>query len=415
MKQVKKLNTPRSNLFAWFVVLAAVLAYGGHARAGTVTLCVDKSSAAAPMDTRLAQAVARHEGATLALHRFDGAGDGDDGLGAKDFHRLAAQCDLVLGFPVDAGAHGAPMPGLHATRAYGHTGFVLVTPRGKGWTSLASLPAGSRVAVTYQTTPNIYLADHPKLAADVQLDDAATLKALQSRKDVAAMLWRPTVVSQLGERGLEQHYDMHELDESHARFDLVALYDDAHAEAAKAFEQAVAAMAASGELAQTLAPYAQPGAALTAVAGAKSAERRVFGAARTRHAADRRCAANARAGKSRKPARVPTLYTQAQADIGKAKFLENCSRCHGRDLGGMAGPALKGANFASAASHFHVGDIFTIVSQNMPATQPGSLPKDDYVEIMAFLLQENGYPAGSTALTFDQAKQSKVDFIYRGQ
>lgn len=51
----------------------------------------------------------------------------------------------------------------------------------------------------------------------------------------------------------------------------------------------------------------------------------------------------------------------------------------------------------------------------MPATQPGSLPKDDYVEIMAFLLQENGYPAGSTALTFDQAKQSKVDFIYRGQ
>lgn len=259
MKQVKKLNTPRSNLFAWFVVLAAVLAYGGHARAGTVTLCVDKSSAAAPMDTRLAQAVARHEGATLALHRFDGAGDGDDGLGAKDFHRLAAQCDLVLGFPVDAGAHGAPMPGLHATRAYGHTGFVLVTPRGKGWTSLASLPAGSRVAVTYQTTPNIYLADHPKLAADVQLDDAATLKALQSRKDVAAMLWRPTVVSQLGERGLEQHYDMHELDESHARFDLVALYDDAHAEAAKAFEQAVAAMAASGELAQTLAPYAQPG------------------------------------------------------------------------------------------------------------------------------------------------------------
>ena len=61
-----------------------------------------------------------------------------------------------------------------------------------------------------------------------------------------------------------------------------------------------------------------------------------------------------------------------------------------------------------------LGDIFTIVSQNMPATLPASLPPDDYVRIMAYLLQENGYPAGSNELTFDAAKKSKVQLRYRG-
>jgi len=409
MKQVIKRDTSRHALFAWFVVLAAVLAYGGRARAGTVTLCVDGSSPAAPMEARLAQSVARREGATLALHYFDGAGDGDDGFGRKDFRQLAARCDLVLGFPVDADARGAPFPGLRTTHAYGHTGFVLVTPHGKTWGALADLPAGTRVAVTYQTTPNLYFVDYPKLQADVQLSDTAALHALQSGKDTAAMLWQPTVIGHLADEGLGRRYDIHELDESHARFDLVALYDNAHVAAAAAFERAVGDMVASGELARTLAPYAKPGA--VAAVAMMPARRRDFSSVHRQRAADRRCGTSKHAGGTDA---LPALYTQAQADSGKQKFLENCSRCHGRDLGGLAGPALKGANFASLASHFHVGDIFTIVSHNMPATQPGSLSQQDYVEIMAFLLQQNGYPAGSNALSFDEAMQSKVDFIYHG-
>ena len=50
----------------------------------------------------------------------------------------------------------------------------------------------------------------------------------------------------------------------------------------------------------------------------------------------------------------------------------------------------------------------------MPATAPGSLAHDDYVQIMAFLLQKNGYPAGSAELNFDAATKSGVPFVYRG-
>ena len=51
----------------------------------------------------------------------------------------------------------------------------------------------------------------------------------------------------------------------------------------------------------------------------------------------------------------------------------------------------------------------------MPATAPGSLEHGDYVQIMAFLLQQNGYPAGSSKLTFEDALHSKVQLIYHGQ
>jgi polar amino acid transport system substrate-binding protein len=82
---------------------------------------------------------------------------------------------------------------------------------------------------------------------------------------------------------------------------------------------------------------------------------------------------------------VPALYTAAQATSGMGKFIGNCAMCHGAKLQGISGPSLKGPNFASEKADLSVSDVFTIVSQNMPATNPGSLQHDDYVEIMAYL------------------------------
>ena len=112
---------------------------------------------------------------------------------------------------------------------------------------------------------------------------------------------------------------------------------------------------------------------------------------------------------------TPALYTRQQAEAGAAKFSDDCEQCHGANLEGRAGPALKGTAFASPASKVTVGDVFTMVSQQMPATNPGSLDHEDYVQIMAFLLQQNGYPAGKQALDFATAASSKVSLIYQGK
>lgn len=388
--------------------VAAVLMYGGAAAAGELSVCIDKASPTADMDRQLAQAVARQEGNLLKVHSFNSDEGGDDGFAPKDFSKLARQhCDLVLGFPVDA-SEGAVPSGLQATTPYGHTGFVLVTATGSKVTTLDSLPGNSKVAVTYLTTPNLYFAEHPKLQADVHLNDGDALKALRTGADQAAMLWQPSVVRYLSGQHAAARFSYHELHEPHAQFNLVALYDPGHAGAAAAFERAIATLAASSELAHLLAPYAEAGSAQLASRRPSAASWRP----RQRHRADRRCGDDSRSSADGAP---PALFTKAQADSGKQKFLENCAVCHGPTLAGRAGPALKGPNFASVKAKFHVGDIFTIVSQNMPATEPGSLTHQDYVEIMAFLLQQNGYPDGNKPLTFEEAKESKVMLIYRGQ
>jgi hypothetical protein len=50
----------------------------------------------------------------------------------------------------------------------------------------------------------------------------------------------------------------------------------------------------------------------------------------------------------------------------------------------------------------------------MPAGTPGSLSPEQDVEIMSFILQQNGYPAGEQELTYEQASKSKVPIRYYG-
>ena len=109
----------------------------------------------------------------------------------------------------------------------------------------------------------------------------------------------------------------------------------------------------------------------------------------------------------------PALYTRAQARQGRAEFEQHCASCHGKRLEGRVAPALRGANFASVKAGFTIQQIFEFLSVEMPAYAPGSLTPGQYVEITAFLLQQNGYPAGPVALTDRIASQSSVPFLYR--
>ncbi len=110
-------------------------------------------------------------------------------------------------------------------------------------------------------------------------------------------------------------------------------------------------------------------------------------------------------------AAAPALFTAAQATAGATAYTQNCAMCHGADLKGVAGPALIGPAFASAATEATVGGIFTEISQQMPAGQPGSLTKTQYEDIMAYILQQNGYPAGTTALNYAASMTSTTPIV----
>lgn len=388
---------------AWLFAVAAVLLYGGTAAAKDLSVCLDTSSTMFAINNQLAQAVASREGATLQVHKYNSK-ENDTVNGMAGFTKLTAKCALVLGFPLDTDATKGELGSLHATTPYAHTGFVLVTPAASKAATLDQLPSGSHVALVYMTPPTLYLMAKPRLRAMVEMQNAGAFKALAAGKANAALLWHPAVVKYQAEHA-NANLAMHAVHQPHASFNLVALYDGKHAQAAAAFEQAVASIRASGELQKILGGYAEIGPASTSGAKTASDPPSASGGAQASVPAS-----SAGAHASGKPA----LYTAAQAKAGQHQFLDNCAMCHGPTLEGDVGPALKGKHFAPAKADYHVSDIFTIVSHNMPATQPGTLPHKTYVQVMAFLLQQNGYPAGSKALTFEGAMHSKAKFISSG-
>jgi mono/diheme cytochrome c family protein len=93
------------------------------------------------------------------------------------------------------------------------------------------------------------------------------------------------------------------------------------------------------------------------------------------------------------------VYTEVQAARGGGSFAQNCAVCHGASLGGVGeAPALAGAQFVSDFNGLTVGDLFERMRTTMPLNNPGVLSRDQYADILAFMLKANGYPAGEREL-----------------
>lgn len=93
------------------------------------------------------------------------------------------------------------------------------------------------------------------------------------------------------------------------------------------------------------------------------------------------------------------VYTDAQAKRGQEAYTKACAECHGQDLGGDGfAPGLKGPDFMTNWSGLSVGDLYDRIRISMPPDNPNSLPAKDKVDIVAYVLKENGFPAGTTEL-----------------
>jgi len=104
-----------------------------------------------------------------------------------------------------------------------------------------------------------------------------------------------------------------------------------------------------------------------------------------------------------KPAPVATgaapQYTAAQAAAGKTAFEADCAVCHGNTMtNGTMGPPLAGESFRAMWAGQSVRTLFDS-ARAMPPASPGSLPDQTYANILAYVLQVNGYAAGETAFT----------------
>ena len=108
----------------------------------------------------------------------------------------------------------------------------------------------------------------------------------------------------------------------------------------------------------------------------------------------------------------PALFTDAQATAGAAVYSSSCAACHGQQMEGVAAPALKGQPFGemATAQSMTAQALLDVVANTMPQSDPGSLKPEEYSAVTAYILQQNAYPAGTTALVTGAAglKDAKI-------
>ena len=85
------------------------------------------------------------------------------------------------------------------------------------------------------------------------------------------------------------------------------------------------------------------------------------------------------------------VYTEEQAERGAEVVEQICRECHEDEE--FVGAFIRSWAGASVAALYD--DIYSL----MPEDQPGSLPPQQYADVIAYILQLNGLPPGDVELT----------------
>jgi quinoprotein glucose dehydrogenase len=107
------------------------------------------------------------------------------------------------------------------------------------------------------------------------------------------------------------------------------------------------------------------------------------------------------------------VYTREQAERGKKGYTVFCENCHAADLSGnnsgdSGAPPLKRDGFMAGSD---ANGLFSKISRTMPFDAPGSLEPAEYLDILAYIFEQNGFPAGAAPLTTDADQLRTISII----
>ncbi|MDR0780760.1 MAG: cytochrome c, partial [Pseudomonadales bacterium] len=103
------------------------------------------------------------------------------------------------------------------------------------------------------------------------------------------------------------------------------------------------------------------------------------------------------------------VFTSQQAAAGATLYTRSCIECHGATLrGGEAGPALIGAGFWNKWAGQSTAVLYQITASTMPVNNPGGFTPQQYASLVAFMLQQNGLPAGDKPLSSVTAELASI-------
>jgi glycine/D-amino acid oxidase-like deaminating enzyme/mono/diheme cytochrome c family protein len=95
------------------------------------------------------------------------------------------------------------------------------------------------------------------------------------------------------------------------------------------------------------------------------------------------------------------VFSQQQARKGGETYLKYCGSCH-------AQAAHRGEAFQSSWSGRSAAELFDYLRTTMPNDNPGKLSRSQYADLVAYLLQLNGMPAGPRSLSADPRQLEQI-------
>lgn len=95
------------------------------------------------------------------------------------------------------------------------------------------------------------------------------------------------------------------------------------------------------------------------------------------------------------------VFSTMQAQRGEGVYRTSCQSCHAKN-------EYTGEEFTLNWVSKTVYDIFDVIRSQMPEDNPGSLDRQEYIDVVAYIFSLNAYPAGSADLPGDDDGLKKI-------
>mgnify|MGYP001178494291 CR=1 FL=1 len=101
-----------------------------------------------------------------------------------------------------------------------------------------------------------------------------------------------------------------------------------------------------------------------------------------------------------------SYYTGPQASRGERFFRETCLSCH-------ESSEFRGRSFQRGWRGRSVADLFDEIVYTMPDDNPGGLPTQTYIDVIAYILRINRFPSGDVELSADMDLMQELPLFPR--
>ena len=376
------------------------LAGAQAAAARPVQVCTFPGSPTRTLDRQVVAAVFKTLGQPYKLIAFDFGASDDPVSGNQMGKALATTCDTFVGVPVSTDVDPNP-DAFRVSAPYASAQFVRFQLRHPE----AKASQGGLISVAFETPAQIIAAREHDEKLDVENTSEDVVHAVARGEAAAGIVWYPTLVSYRRQHP-KVDFVVENTHSNLSNWQLTFVANHDRGALLGTISGALKRMEQSGKLKRITSPweFSRASQANRTAAVGDTAHAQRLALATPMSGSFVRASTDASATHT-------AQFDSSQVGAGEKLYAAECAKCHGDLLQGKTAPALRGPGFQPTKnSTVTKGGLYQYMSTNMPADKPGQLKPQQYADIMAYMLQENGYAPNGKVLTNDDAENDNSPF-----